>query len=137
MASSRSRWDSRFSLAPSSLVDIPVGLRLVLPSPNGSSLAFQAMSTGAIVVAGCLRNALTVARWAQSVGRRITVVPAGERWPDGSLRPAIEDLLGAGAILTQLNGHRSPEANLAAVAFDALRIISWSSCSYLLRGGNW
>ena len=62
VASSRSRWDSRFSLAPSSLVDIPVGLRLVLPSPNGSSLAFQAMSTGAIVVAGCLRNALTVAR---------------------------------------------------------------------------
>src|SRR5580698_7967397 len=27
-----------FSLAPSSLVDAPRGLRLVLPSPNGSSL---------------------------------------------------------------------------------------------------
>ena len=118
VASSRSRWEGRFSLAPSSLVDIPFGLRLVLPSPNGSSLAFQAMSTGAIVVAGCLRNASTVAQWAQSVGRRITVVPAGERWPDGSLRPAIEDLIGAGAIVTQLSGRRSPEANLATVAFE-------------------
>ncbi len=118
VASSRSRFAGRFSLAPSSLLEVPSGLRLVLPSPNGSSLAFQAMSTGAIVVAGCLRNASTVAKWAQSVGRRITVVPAGEQWPDGSLRPAIEDLLGAGAILTELSGHRSPEANLAAVAFE-------------------
>lgn len=118
VASSRSRFEGRFSLAPSSLVAVPSGLRLVLPSPNGSSLAFRAMSTGAVVVAGCLRNASTVARWAQSVGRRITVVPAGEKWPDGSLRPAIEDFIGAGAILTQLDGRRSPEANLAAVAFE-------------------
>jgi 2-phosphosulfolactate phosphatase len=118
VASSRSCTERQFSLAPSSLLDVPSGFRLVLPSPNGSALAFHAMSTGAIVVAGCLRNALTVAQWAQSVGRRITVVPAGERWPDGSLRPAIEDLIGAGAILTQLSGRRSPEANLAAVAFE-------------------
>jgi len=34
------------------------------------------------------------------------------------LRPAIEELIGAGAILTQLSGGRSPEANLAAVAFE-------------------
>jgi 2-phosphosulfolactate phosphatase len=118
VASSRSRFAGQFSLAPSSLVEVPYGLRLVLPSPNGSSLAFEAMSTGSIVAAGCLRNATAIAQWARSVGQRITVVPAGERWPDGSLRPAIEDLIGAGAILTQLSGRRSPEAHLAAVAFE-------------------
>ncbi len=120
VASSRNRFEGRFSLAPSSLVEVPNGLRLVLPSPNGSSLAFEAMSNGSIVAAGCLRNATAIALWARSVGQRITVVPAGEQWPDGSLRPAIEDLIGAGAILTQLSGRRSPEANLAVVAFEKI-----------------
>ncbi len=118
VASSRSRFEGRFSLAPSSLVEVPYGHRLVMPSPNGSSLAFEAMSTGSMVAAGCLRNATAIAQWAKSVGQRITVVSAGERWPDGSLRPAIEDLIGAGAILMQLSGRRSPEANLAVVAFE-------------------
>jgi 2-phosphosulfolactate phosphatase len=36
------------------------------------------------------------------------------------LRPAIEDLIGAGAILTHLSGQRSPEALLATVAFEGV-----------------
>jgi 2-phosphosulfolactate phosphatase len=125
LASPRNRVDGKYSLSPSSLIGAPAGLRLVLPSPNGSSLAFEAMAGGAAVLAGCLRNASAVAAWAQNAGRRITVIPAGERWPDGSLRPAIEDLIGAGAILKQLRGRFSPEASAAVAAFagfaDCLR----------------
>jgi 2-phosphosulfolactate phosphatase len=118
LAGSRDQPESKYSLSPSSLEDAHVGLRLVLPSPNGSSLAFAAKASGKIVLAGCLRNASAVAAWAQQAGRQISVIPAGERWPDGSLRPALEDLIGAGAILKALPGSPSPEVQLAVAAYD-------------------
>lgn len=49
------------------------------------------------------------------------MIAAGERWPDGSLRPALEDLLGAGAIIDELVSHGagplSPEAAAARACF--------------------
>jgi len=109
---------SHYSLSPASMLTAPPGLRLVLPSPNGSTIAFHAISDGAHVAAGSLRNAAAVADWAVASGGRVTVIPAGERWPDGSLRPAIEDLIGAGAIISNLRGTRSPEAEVALAAFE-------------------
>ncbi len=111
------RGEGAFSLSPASLATIPHGMRLVLPSPNGSALS---MATGAVpTFAGCLRNAAAVAVAAAAVGSQIAVIAAGERWQDGdnSLRPAIEDWLGAGAIIAQLSGRLSPEAQLAAESF--------------------
>ncbi len=109
------------SLSPASVVRVPESSRLVLPSPNGAELSFAAIGRDAVVLAGCLRNATAVAARAQACGERITVVPAGERWPDGTLRPAIEDLLGAGAIIRRLPGRLSPESMAAAATFDNAR----------------
>lgn len=107
-----------FGLSPSTLLELPSGARLVLPSPNGSTVSLLAGRTP--VVAGCLRNARAVARWATRAGGRVSVIPAGERWADGTLRPCVEDLLGAGTIISHLTGRPSPEASAARAAFDAL-----------------
>src|SRR5688572_1559762 len=113
------RGESRYSLSPASFIDAPAGLRCVLPSPNGATLALRAAATGAAVLAGCLRNAGAVAKAAQRLGTNFNVCPAGERWPDGSLRPSVEDWLAAGAILRLLPGTKSPEAVAAIAAFES------------------
>lgn len=106
------------SLSPQSLQAIPAGTRIVLPSPNGSVLALAAADTP--VFAGCLRNAQAVALAARQIGPRIAVIPAGERWwEDYSLRPGFDDWVGAGAIISYLDGSLSPEASSAAAAFRA------------------
>jgi 2-phosphosulfolactate phosphatase len=127
------------SLSPRSFLDITPGTRVVLPSPNGSRLS---LATGDIpTFAGCLRNAEAVASAARQIANRIAVIPAGERWPDGSLRPAIEDWLGAGAILRHLDGAFSPEAWAArstylAVESDLKRILaSCGSAVELIESG--
>ncbi|HEX4829564.1 MAG TPA: 2-phosphosulfolactate phosphatase [Trebonia sp.] len=105
------------SLSPASLEALDPGTSVVLPSPNGSTCAVLASQAGARVAAGCLRNATAVGHWAATAGEPVTVIACGERWPDGSLRPALEDLLGAGAILASLPGEPSPEARAAIAAF--------------------
>lgn len=72
-------------------------------------------------LAGCFRNCGACARFAQTYGAKIAVIPAGERWEDGSLRPAWEDLVGTGAILSYLEGQLSKEAEAAVVLFQRWR----------------
>ncbi|MFB7511799.1 2-phosphosulfolactate phosphatase [Streptomyces sp. NPDC056144] len=115
-----------WSLSPAALRAAPMPPRLVLPSPNGSTIAAEAAARGATVVAASLRNTTAVARWLTargygSEGRPLTVIASGERWPDGSLRPALEDLLGAGAVLAALGatGPMTPEATAAATLWTA------------------
>jgi 2-phosphosulfolactate phosphatase len=115
------RRQATYSLAPESYLDAPPGLRCVLPSPNGAQVTLAAARTTSVVLAGCLRNARAVADAARRFGDACNVVPAGERWPDGSLRPALEDWIGAGAILSRLPGSRSPEAESAVALFERHR----------------
>jgi 2-phosphosulfolactate phosphatase len=74
--------------------------RLVLPSPNGSTISYELQKSATTVVGASLRNADVVASWicdSYSPGTNVAVIAAGEQWPDGTLRPALEDMWGAGA----------------------------------------
>lgn len=122
--------DAPPSLSPAGLLECAAVTRLVLPSPNGSTIAVESARTGATIAIGCLRNAASTAGWIASrlqQGGSVAIIAAGERWnADDSLRPALEDHLGAGAILSALvgMGHGelvSPEARVAADMFDVCR----------------
>lgn len=137
----------------SATVRAAVGVqRLVLPSPNGSSICFGLAGSGGEVLGGCLRNARAVgAVLAERVraGASVAVVAAGERWPDGSLRPAVEDLWGAGAVLAALAdtgigggiGRLSPEARVAEAAYRSVaddlpaQVRACASGEELIAGG--
>lgn len=103
-------------------------------SINGTAVVDAAGGSGAVVLLGGLRNAAAVAdavmRIQHEHGARtsIAVIAAGEltsREPGADLRFAVEDLLGAGAIVDALGAlgidHTSPDAAAAAESFRALR----------------
>ena len=125
------REDGLPSLSPTDLLSSYRGVRMVLPSPNGATLSLRARDLGvAHTLAGCLRNATATAAAARRLAgaKPIAVIACGERWSDGPLRPSVEDLVGAGAILFALDPSASlstprcsPEAAAARAAFVAAR----------------
>ena len=119
LGEARSTTDVGYSLSPTSLTRIASGTKLLLPSPNGSRLSLAGAAVP--VFTGCLRNAKAVAAAARAVAGddAVGVVPAGEQWPDGGFRSAVEDLLGAGAILDALDLPLSAEAQIARDTFHA------------------
>jgi 2-phosphosulfolactate phosphatase len=119
ICASTKRSKMEFSLSPASLFKLKPGDRIVLPSPNGSTISFSIENSQ--VICGCLRNAEAVAAAAKKFGKNILVIAAGEQWEGGSLRPGLEDMVGAGAILSHLPGHHSPEALAAIRVFEAVR----------------
>jgi len=118
---------SRYSLSPSNYFDAPPDTRVVLRSLNGATCAQYArqipyLFAGALVNAKAVGSA--VASLLSQTNLAATVIACGERWPqaneDGELRFAIEDYLGAGAILSHLSSELSPEAALCRKAFASL-----------------
>ncbi len=123
----------RFSLSPISFLDAEPGMTVALPSPNGATcckIAQGDAETRALVFVGAFVNAqaTTLAVYTALESHRaqsVTVLACGERWADGAssgdgpLRFALEDFLGAGAVLSFLPAHlsRSPEARAAQAAF--------------------
>jgi 2-phosphosulfolactate phosphatase len=132
------------SLSPATLTGLRAGERIVLPSANGSHCSALAAGSGAAVVGASLRNAGAVARWllhttAGSPAAPIAIVPCGERWPDGSLRPAVEDLIGAGALVAALRDGAaslslSPEASAAMAAFESTQSDLWDTMATSTSG---
>lgn len=126
-------WDQtarRSGLSPRTYAHRAPGERILLPSPNGATCA-RCARTARAVYAGSLLNATAVARAVQaelaaSPGP-VTVVACGERHPSpssggyGALRFALEDYLGAGAVLAGLPGPQSPEAVVCARSFSSSR----------------
>lgn len=115
--------------------------KYVLSSMNGSFCTWIASKIPALLI-GCLLNAASVAHAANQLKSEtkanITVVPCGEQWEsvrenEDSLRPSMEDYLGAGAILANLQGSQSPEAIICAGAFKSVKqrvdTLMWESGS--------
>lgn len=121
-----------YSLSPATFRQMKPGERVVLPSPNGSTLTLAAGELCPRVLCGCLRNAEAVATRAQQLGESVAVIAAGELWSTDMagrsiesqrvLRPSLEDQLGAGAILASITAASlSPEAAAAVAVFDRMR----------------
>jgi 2-phosphosulfolactate phosphatase len=111
--------------------DVPLDAAAHAVSINGAALAQAAQG---LVLLGGLRNAAAVARAILAEQERraartsIAVIAAGEatsRETGAPVRFAVEDLLGAGAVIDALAevgiDHSSPEAAVAGEGFRSLR----------------
>jgi 2-phosphosulfolactate phosphatase len=118
----------RFSLSPATFLSSQAGAKVVLDSPNGAACCVLAKAAPYVVV-GSLVNAQAVARFLSArlaEGKQaLTVLACGERWltpvEGEDLRFAVEDCLGAGAILSHLELDKSPEAQVCEAAFCGVR----------------
>jgi 2-phosphosulfolactate phosphatase len=129
----------KYSLSPGSLVDVNRGQRIVIPSLNGATCSRSATHatitmTAALVNAGVTARVISAALVGRN--RSVTIVACGEREKEsntGDLRMAIEDYLGAGAIIARLDCTKSPEAQVAEAAFrnckSDLQALLWDSVS--------
>jgi 2-phosphosulfolactate phosphatase len=130
----------RFSLSPLTYSTLEPGTRVALASPNGATCSRYAGEVSHLLV-GALVNARAVGRAVthllDTTNSDVTVLACGERWQtpseEGELRFAVEDYLGAGAILSYLPHAKSPESQVCEGAFrhaqSTLEEIVWECSS--------
>jgi 2-phosphosulfolactate phosphatase len=95
------------------------------------AIAVTAAASGSTVLVGGIRNASAVARAVQAIQEQrqartsVALIATGERDASNDVRFAVEDQLGAGAIIAALTDlgidHTAPDAAVAAEGFRALR----------------
>lgn len=113
-----------FSLSPITYVGITAGTKIVIPSPNGGTCSASAQTAPCLFI-GSFINAKAIANAISQVLKTtnlcVTIICCGERELAlsnyGETRMAIEDYLGAGAILSYLKYEKSPEAYVCENAF--------------------
>jgi 2-phosphosulfolactate phosphatase len=111
----------RFSLSPPTFLEAGPDDEIVLQSPNGATCSRYGGALDLLLV-GAPVNAAAVAEAVAGHRGDVTVLACGERWPeDDTLRFALEDYLGAGAILARLPHRLSPDAATCAGAFLHMR----------------
>ncbi len=118
----------RFSLSPLTYLGLEPGTKIVLASPNGATCSRLSrdvpyLFTGALVNAKAVATA--VSQVLRTTNLDVTVIACGEQWSnpseEGQPRVAIEDYLGAGAILSYLEYDKSPEAQVSVGAFKSIQ----------------
>jgi len=116
----------RFSLSPLTYAGLKPGTRIVLSSPNGATCSHCSrqvphLFVGALVNARAVAAAVTHVLNKKDASACVTVIACGERETalpeDNPIRFAVEDYLGAGAILSYLRFKKSPEARVCQSAF--------------------
>ena len=120
--------NGRFSLSPLTYLGLEPGTRIVLASPNGATCSRLSrevpyLFTGAFVNSEAVATA--VSQILSTTNLCVTVIACGEQWSkpssEGQLRVAIEDYLGAGAILSYLRQEKSPEARVCEGSFRSVQ----------------
>lgn len=127
--SKRDAAPGQISLSPASIPGADPAISTALFSSLNGALALSNVDSADHVAIGCLRNRSAVAGLVEGwltggTVRRVTIVACGEHWssvaPVQGLRPCLEDLLGAGAmveLLARAGLSLSVEARAAASVF--------------------
>ena len=118
----------RFSPSPETYLTAEAGTAVALDSLNRAACVLRGRGAAALIAASFV-NAEAVAAWLtkqiRTTGNNVTILACGEHWPTPfpgeEVRFALEDYLGAGAVLSYLDFDKSPECQVCEAGFRSVR----------------